>query len=120
MIGKSLFYVPALVCAVAIFLLSTMFGAKVPNPVPELISADKIGHALAYFTLAGSLSWGLWKNKRLHKYTWWWVLLAAVGYGAALEILQYSLFPNRYFEWWDMLANFVGAFCSRLIIHFFN
>jgi VanZ family protein len=99
MIGKTIYFLPALGCAVAIFLLSTLFGAKVPNPVPELISTDKLGHALAYFVLAGSLSWGLWKQDRLYKYTWWWVLLATVGYGMALEILQFSVFPNRYFEW---------------------
>ena len=115
-----IYYIPAFCIAVAIFLLSTVFGAKVPNPIPELISPDKLGHLVAYFGLATSLLWGLDQNKRLNKRSRNIAILACALYGIGLEIVQYAFFPDRYFEWWDMLANLVGAILATLIIHLLN
>ena len=115
-----IYYFPAFCIAVVIFLLSTVFGAKVPNPIPELISPDKLGHLLAYFFLTASLLWGLAKNKLLSKRLIWLAIGACATYGIVLEFTQFAFFPDRYFEWWDMLANLVGALLAKFIIRLIN
>ena len=114
------YYLPAILLAIVIFLLSTAFGANVPNPIPDVISPDKIGHAVAYFCLTSAFLWGFYKNNRLNKRRVWMIILICACYGIALEIVQFSFFPNRNFEWWDMFANFVGATTAYTTIRFFK
>lgn len=102
-------FLPALLCLVGITLLSVF-----PNPqLPKfnLISSDKLLHALAYGTQAWLLLWG-WRRKtsspvggsaRLS------ALAAAAAYGVLMEWVQYALVPSRFYEFDDMLANAAGA-----------
>lgn len=115
-----IYYLPAISVIISIFLLSTLFGAKVPLPDTVPIGPDKIGHLMAYLVLTLSIGWGLLKNKKLTSRNTWLTLVAASTYGIALEFIQFSFFPNRYFEWWDMLANLVGALIAISIIFFSN
>ena len=114
------FLLPALIWAIIIFLLSTTFGAKVPNPIPKLISQDKLGHLLAYFVLSAAFLWGFSRAGWLTRRKAYWIILACASYGILLEFIQFAFFPERYFEWWDMLANLVGAFLAIFILRFIN
>ena len=71
---------------------------------------DKIGHLIAYATLTGALLWGLWKEKKhVNQQMIIWAFVTCTLYGISLEIVQYSFFPNRYFEVLDILANIIGS-----------
>jgi len=87
----------------------------------DFAGADKIKHGLAYATLAV-----LWLNAATvgtptkgskGRYLWLWLWLALFSLGVLLEVLQWTLFPNRFFEYADMLANGVGAGIGSLIFN---
>ena len=88
--------------------------------MPELISPDKLGHLLAYFVLSVSFLWAFAQTKQLNRRLAFWVVITCASYGIVLEFVQFAFFPERYFEWWDMLANLVGALLAILIIRFIN
>lgn len=115
-----IYYLPAIGVFILILLLSTIFGAKVPLPDVISIGPDKIGHLMAYLVLTLSVAWGLYKNKKLTSRNTWMIFLAAAAYGITLEWVQFTFFPSRYFEWWDMLANLIGALIAISIIFFSN
>lgn len=115
-----IYYLPAFGISIVIFLLSTLVGAKVPLPNSIPIGPDKLGHLMAYLVLTLSIAWGLFKNKKLTTRNIWLTLSATATYGIVLEIVQFNFFPNRYFEWWDMLANLVGALIAIGLIFFSN
>ena len=116
-----IYYIPAIIIATIILLLSTVLGAQAPNPIPELISPDKIGHFLAYGGLALAALWGYARVKRQYKPSnIWWIIGFVVVYGVVLELVQYGFFPNRYFEWGDMIANSLGALSATLVNRFFK
>ena len=111
--------------SLAIFVTLVVVYLSLGNP-PQLgprmfdfAGADKFKHALAYSTLAV-----LWLNATTIgtptsgsiKRTFWLVLVVALFFlGVLLEVLQWTLFPNRFFEYADMLANGVGIGIGSLI-----
>ena len=78
-------------------------------PVPESLIPDKVGHALAYFTLAlvGS---GIAVPERL-----WLTMLRCFLIGGALEIAQALFTEHRSAEWGDLLADLAGILVAWLI-----
>lgn len=70
---------------------------------------DKVGHYLAYATLAGTACMGLIRRVPLVI-----ILGAVLAYGALFEGLQ-SLTPNRTASFADMLANTLGALTGLVI-----
>ncbi len=113
-------FMPAALWLVVITYLSVTSGLQLPKI--ELFSVDKLGHAGAYAVLAGLLVWGIWKSKA-RKATRGELLLIfclAAGYGAFMEWVQGSFFPNRFFEYDDMLANAAGAFLTMIIVDLKN
>ncbi len=87
----------------AIFFLAT---TRLDIPVVDNIN-DKVNHALAFVVLAllVDLSWpqtGLSAGK----------VFALLGYGLAIEIVQYFL-PYRTFSLWDLAADGTGIFLYR-------
>ena len=79
-------------------------------PVPETLIPDKVGHALAYFTLAlfGS---GIAVPARL-----WITMLRCSLLGGALEISQALFTEHRSAEWGDLLADLAGILVAWLIV----
>jgi VanZ family protein len=93
--------------------LSTKGGISLPGF--KLIGTDKLAHAAAY----ALLSWLLLKaynskNTSVYRNVW----LFAFVYGAFMEFIQFTFFPNRFFEFDDMLANGIGAGIGVLVYHF--
>ncbi len=96
----------------AIFILVAVIVAAslAPSPlIPDADFSDKVGHYLAYLTLA-LLGSGISSPERL-----WWSMLRCVLLGAALEIAQALLTSHRAAEWGDMLANVSGILPAWLI-----
>ncbi|MEZ4988491.1 MAG: VanZ family protein [Saprospiraceae bacterium] len=98
--------------AIIIFVLSTLPGKQLPQ-VTWLSSPDKWAHAFVYGVLATGilLSWS--PNLHLKKRYQLAFLLASL-YGISMEIVQFTFFPGRYFEVWDIVANITGAFVALL------
>jgi len=85
----------------------------------DFAGADKIKHGLAYATLAilwlNASTVGTPSTGAKGSYLWLWLWIALFFLGVLLEVLQWTLFPNRFFEFADMLANGVGAGIGTLI-----
>lgn len=91
--------------------------SKVQLPKINLFSVDKLGHAAAYALLVWLLLWGIWKfrNREINSLEKFLVFGFASAYGAFMEWVQGNYFPNRYFEYDDMLANAAGAFLAVIL-----
>lgn len=77
--------------------------------IPDAGMSDKVGHYLAYLTLA-LLGSGIAAPERL-----WRTMLRCFLFGAALEVAQALVTDQRAAEWGDMLANVSGILTSWLI-----
>ncbi len=106
-------YLPAIVCAAVILALSIGPGISLPQTWWDLFSVDKLGHFIAYAALTWSLLWGAKRSNALESNgstrTLGIILAGSILYGLLLEIVQYSYFPNRYFEVMDIIANIIGS-----------
>jgi VanZ family protein len=78
-------------------------------PVPDAIIPDKVGHALAYFSLALAGS-GIVAPGRL-----WISMLRCLLLGAALEVAQALFTAHRSAEWGDLAADLAGILAAWLI-----
>ena len=85
--------------------------SALPASTQWLASHDKLVHGLAFAWL------GYWSMVGLHHTTRWavgWsclatILLIGVGYGAGIEIAQYSMHLGRNFELIDIMADTIGC-----------
>ncbi|MGH1436835.1 MAG: VanZ family protein [Lewinella sp.] len=113
---SSLIYIVfTLVWAVVIFYLSTMPGPQLPR-IDWLMTPDKFGHAAVYGILAMGIFFSIKSCYTNSKTVYRWSFLLASGYGAAMELIQFSFFPDRYFELWDIVANIIGAFVALWLL----
>ena len=72
-------------------------------------------HALVYAILAFLIVWGYQKKRsEINKNVLFKSLIISSLYGFAMEIMQYTIFPNRYFEVLDIIANISGSFIGIL------
>lgn len=46
-------------------------------------------------------------------------LIISTTYGIGMEVVQYTFFPGRYFEFWDIVANISGAFAGVILFRKF-
>ncbi|MEP5613443.1 MAG: VanZ family protein [Cyclobacteriaceae bacterium] len=108
-----IWFLPAFFVFLGIFLLSTVLS--IPVQIEGVGYTDKLSHLFAYFVLIVTLLFAFYKNGMLGTTSWFILISACSLYGIALEFAQYSLFPNRYFEWMDALANVSGALLGSLL-----
>lgn len=100
-------YLLAFFCAIVIYILST--SESIQLPAESIISPDKVGHFIAYSVLSFLIFVGLSKEGSISKFKILFVILLCTLYGVFLEFLQYTFFPNRFFDLWDAAANFIGS-----------
>jgi len=103
-------YFPAFAWLIAIVFLSTKGGVSMPSF--DLFQTDKLAHAGAYALLAGLILWGAARQQGADRIRWRHglaVVLFASAFGALMEWVQFRFFPDRFFEYDDMLANAIGA-----------
>lgn len=108
---------PAILWAGMIFFFSTSSGIQMPA---SIIAPDKIGHLVVYGVLNWLVIWALRKQKQLSHKSALWATLFVTSYGIALEFVQWAFFPNRFFEVWDMVANFAGAVLVFIFTFYFT
>lgn len=104
-----------LVWSIIIFVLSTLPGEQLPE-VKWLLAPDKFGHAGVYGVLAVGIFYSLRSYHQAGSNDYYWSLLLAAGYGVTMEWVQYGFFPDRYFEFWDIVANIIGAFTALVVL----
>ncbi len=106
----------SLVLFTYIYVLFWLSLTSNPPQISGVLGWDKLQHAGAYGLLSllivqfFSCLFGSLSDK-----TWWYAGLAAVAYGALLEILQLVALTGRTAEWGDLFADAVGAFLSCVI-----
>jgi VanZ family protein len=112
---KSAAYIPTLLWLAAITWLSLSGGVRMPKF--NLLSTDKLAHAAAYLLLAALCVWGYRRStSQLPTSTLLWLIFVGCTlYGAFMEWVQGTYFPNRTFEYDDMIANAVGALLGTLL-----
>jgi VanZ family protein len=109
-----------IVCAAAILWLS--LSSDPPQPDIELLSWDKLWHALAYAVLTWLGIWAFSPFFHPVSRAWVVVLVFALCYGALMEILQMLCTENRSCEFGDLLADGTGSvlvFAAAKIRSFF-
>lgn len=110
-------YIPAIIWACVILYLSAFPG---PQIKVDFVAPDKLGHFAAYFMLGVLIVWKNIKNReKLSRNLFLTVLVIGASYGVSMEIMQYLFFPNRYFEYGDMLANSLGSFFGLLTVQIY-
>jgi VanZ family protein len=107
--------------AALIFWLSTAPGEQLPR-VDWLMTPDKFGHFGVYAVLTALVGLSVLYHSLPCRHWRKWVAGSTILYGILLEVLQYSYFPGRYFEFWDIVANISGVFAGlfflqKFIIH---
>ncbi len=98
--------------AFIILFLCLLPGGSLPKVGVSIVSFDKWVHLMMYIPLAWTLAYGFKKQKRYPKLALnalWWVFLVASFYGAFIELLQFSLTPDRCAELFDIIADIAGV-----------
>ncbi len=108
------YYYPAIFWGIFIVIVSTIGGISLPPTLWDIIAFDKVAHFGVYAVFVFLLNWGYDLNRRYSKISIW-SLSIAIFLGILMEIVQYSFFPNRYFEFADIIANIIGAFLGSTI-----
>lgn len=106
-----------LVTSLSLFSLKGLHTSTIKIP-----HFDKIVHFTFYFftTIFGSLSVKEINSKiTLDKASNYMVVFAVI-YGMIIEVLQYSFTENRQGDFFDFLANSLGAFIGWMIIKHLN
>ncbi len=103
-------FLTALSWTVIIFVLCCTPGKYVPTAHwLELLSFDKFVHASIFFTL--TFLWllvGVKKNKLSLSFMIF-IIIACIGYGGLLEMMQATVFSQRSGDWLDFIANSFGC-----------
>lgn len=87
-------------------------------PVPEsgILGWDKILHAAAYGCLTFLGGWSLSGTIPLNASRWICIGCAAIGIGALMEVLQYTLTTTRTADFLDLAANAFGVGIALFIV----
>jgi VanZ family protein len=89
---------------VLVSLAALVVAVQPADRAPEATGWDKLDHALAFAGLGILGVFALhWRRRGVA-----WVLPILVALGAAIEWLQ-SFVPSRHADWFDLLADVVGA-----------
>lgn len=115
----SFIYLPVAIWTLIIIHLSTGPGVQIPFTWENIIGIDKLGHLFFYLVHTILLYWafeklGVFNSSQKRK--WISFLLSAI-LGISLEVVQFSFYPNRYFEILDIIANIIGSYLgTRLFL----
>lgn len=100
----------AVLWTLIIFILCSTPGHFIPTTNwLELLSFDKFVHASIFFTL--TFLWLLvgFKKNKLSLSFMIFIIIACIGYGGLLEIMQAKVFSERSGDWLDFIANSFGC-----------
>jgi len=101
---QPLVYTPAWLAASALLVVAVIYGSLgTGSSLPSPGEFDKLAHFGAYLFLA------VWFTGLVARAHYWKVVLALVGLGLAMEILQQLMHRGRDGDPFDMAANALGV-----------
>lgn len=110
----------AIIWALVVLALCGMNGAYIPHfELSNLFRIDKLAHLflfgfLSYLIAVASSK--IFPHKSRFELIFP-AFLIGTAYGILIEILQATVFPNRTFDYLDMLANTIGCGLAWLILN---
>lgn len=111
----------AYICATLILIVCLLPGGALPNLHVEMVSFDKLVHLVMYIPMTWTLAYGFQLQTRLpsfqHK-SLLYAFLISCFYGAFIELLQWSLTPDRVAELYDFFADAAGAAIGILTLKY--
>lgn len=111
-------WIPAISWAALIFALYSAPGSDFPDLDGwSFLRIDKIAHFVIFSIFFVVLKVAFLKEGKVRK-VWLKVSVVAWIYGFSLEVIQGAVFVDRYFEWSDLLANFLGVLLGDVIFRF--
>ena len=115
LLGHNFFKISAIFWTLLIFYLCLNDVPSLPTIPIENI--DKIIHFIFYFVFVF-----LWIKSIKHISLRYFliVLFMALCIGISIEFLQDKFTKNRAFDWYDIVANILGAITSLFIVRFHN
>lgn len=92
----------------AVYAIIILWLALTPSPpsVPGILGWDKLQHAGAFMVFILLAGWAL---LACTKRAWSYALLASVGFGVLIEVLQGLCTTTRSADPFDLVADLVGA-----------
>jgi len=114
------FFFPAIIWGLIILYLSSGPGVQLPTSLWDFVVVDKVGHFVFYGILTYLIAFGFYKmkNQFIPKKALFISLIISSIYGICLEFMQYTFFPNRYFEILDIIANIGGSLIGILFFKY--
>lgn len=99
-----------------IFILCATPGQYIPsNNWLELLSVDKLVHALIFFILTALFILTVLKNQKSISFLAIGII-ACILYGVGLEWMQANYLTNRSADWKDIIANSFGCLMALLVL----
>ncbi len=113
---KFKYFIPAIIWLVIITVISGYPGNRVPKlPVWQF---DKFVHAAIYLILTVCVLYAYhqqYKNEKTRLKTIVIIVVFGIFYGGFMEIMQHYIFINRSGNWYDFIANAIGAILGVFI-----
>lgn len=114
---------PGILCGIVILILTGLPGSLLPHAKP-IIGFDKVVHFLMYAVFAFACVWGYRKQYVAHdtaykKRALLLALAVSVAYGGVTELLQEHFVPLRTGDWFDFLADSIGAMVGVVVFYLF-
>ncbi|MDZ4844156.1 MAG: VanZ family protein [Chitinophagales bacterium] len=114
-------YLPALVWALFIFLLSMLPGKFIaPANIWDIVNFDKLGHLFVFFVLMVFSLRGLSKQIRsapAFRFMLFTFLICS-AYGFLIEVMQGTLSNDRQFDIYDGIANMLGCLLGGIVFKY--
>jgi VanZ family protein len=115
---RLLYAAPAAAWFLLILILSFLPGKSLPSFT--LLNWDKLGHFLLYAIWILLLRFSMAGGMRRLKLRMFLALLFALICGTAIEFAQQAFTADRQFDFYDVLANAVGALAAWLLLQPFR
>lgn len=114
------FYVVIFWSLVILFVSYFLVGKSLPETLFDFLKTDKVGHFVVYGAYSFLIMRAYLKNGQFGRKAVWIAIIWAGLYGTLMEILQYYVFPNRFLELNDVIANMFGVLVSLPIFYFYK
>ena len=81
----------------------------------SFIDYDKIAHFMFYFIMSILIC-----RTIAHRYRLVIAVLFCAGYGYLMEVLQNTMQWGRHFDYFDIIANIIGALAGTFVFYILN